>query len=1641
MCARLFSSPSPLQLARSIRYLSLFLLACCLYRPLAHAQDTGFDPSWYDPSRTYVKVAVVDDAVYRISGSDLTALGISTSSIQPSTLQLFENGKEIPLWYTGNTSAVDDEAAIYFIGKRNKGTGESWAYQDTPEWQSSTHFSLYTDTTYYWLAWGRSNGLRYRKVTSTPPPYPNVTAFRDTLHIEDDTRYYDGDGNDAENPFYTRGEGFYSNSSLEHSNTDPISRQFRVRLGNLARTTNPEDTVHVQARVNSFTNTRHRVSLEMETVVGGNQAFRTFEEFDWTGYAFQTFNAAIPASEVPTVQSNQLTVQLTSHNEFNAQPNRTYIDWVKLSFVSDLVAQNGALRFSFAENGGRRLTVRGFSGDPVLVFSPVDLRVFDVVPDGGNVVFSDFSTAPPVYWASSQTAVRTPAAFLLDRSSDWANTSNEADYVIVTTRALRASAEALANYRRVRNGYEVEVVDVQDLFDQFDYGRQSPLAIRRFVHQMQRWRTTPEFLVFWGDALYASRTRQRQPWEVPSFGKASSDGWFAMQTNGLTDWTENIAIGRLPVRDDETGLLFLQKMQTYEATPLDDWQKRMLMLVGGRTPGEQSTLQNFVKPWAGIAIAAPTGMDTLNFWRNTSEPIDESFQTDLRVAFREGASWLTYFGHSAAVEWEIITDKPQDYNNADRLPVAISLGCRTGAFAGGRFINENIPVFAEQLLLGSLNGAIAHWGTSGLGSIGASARLGNEVYDLVFSDTLRTIGKVFQETKRRYATSGAFSLRDLVQFGLLGDPATRVNLPTRPEFFLSQEQLHITPEAPVPTDEHVTVSVRLKNRGLVPSDSIRVHLLHTDPLGNETLYAQDVAPFTLEQEISFLIPITEEMVGENRFAAQIDPEDVYREVSETNNAAERTHIVFSKALSLIAPRALGTVPSSPFRLRVTFTADPDGTPVLFELDETPTFDSPNLKTHRTVSFGSFAVWTLEEPLTPGRPYYWRARIETPDGLVNWSESSFFVQEGPEQNTWIQTGSLFDFNTHDQVTREDDRWVLGTFPLEVKIASGGGILGGVMSVGGDPFELGRIGVGVLILDGNSGAVLGHGSFMIFSNRINRDPVQHLAAMEALLATAEEGNYIFIRTRNLFRTGDAEIPEEIKDIFRALGSTAIDDLTYDHLWTMMTRKGHPEETEEQVAPPGSDDIEFVTTVSVQVSEGSTRSPQIGPARSWETLNWEIDLPNETSEVLVDVLAASSDVILMAGLSTPGEVDLSSIDAKLFPFLRLRATLRDTTQRATPQLSRWSMDFTSTPELVLDGSSLTLSADTLQEADNLTASATILNLSDTPAEDVILRLLLTDPANRTSVVGVDTLARIEPDSEATASFELNTDGLIGRNLLTFEAEQPGLTEQITFNNTAITEFHVRGDSDPPELRVSIDGTELPNDPDPVRDLQSLDITQVSVQPTIEIVLSDTNPFKLLTDTSLVTLTLERVDTPGAEERIAFNRPDVQFEPATEERNEARILFTPDFTGLDAVFTLRVEAFDISQNEAVGSPYQVHFRIESTFEIGTVYPYPNPMSTFTRFAFLLKGADPTAIEDFRIRIYTVTGRVVQEFDVMEDPSLLEGGQLRIGWNKLFWDGRDVDGDLLATGVYLYKVFLKVDGETITVNNDSGIEKLVVLR
>ena len=115
--------------------------------------------------------------------------------------------------------------------------------------------------------------------------------------------------------------------------------------------------------------------------------------------------------------------------------------------------------------------------------------------------------------------------------------SNGADMLIVSHSApdFLAASEAWANYRRspAGGGFNVKVVDVADIFDEFSYGVLSADAIHNFLAVAHDdWALRPRYLLFIGDSTYDPRNYEGQGnWDlVPTrigntfYGETGSDG-------------------------------------------------------------------------------------------------------------------------------------------------------------------------------------------------------------------------------------------------------------------------------------------------------------------------------------------------------------------------------------------------------------------------------------------------------------------------------------------------------------------------------------------------------------------------------------------------------------------------------------------------------------------------------------------------------------------------------------------------------------------------------------------------------------------------------------------------------------------------------------------------------------------------------------------------------------------------------------------------------------------------------------------------------------------------------------------------------------------------------------------------------------
>jgi hypothetical protein len=179
--------------------------------------------------------------------------------------------------------------------------------------------------------------------------------------------------------------------------------------------------------------------------------------------------------------------------------------------------------------------------------------------------------------------VQRPATIVANQPSQWRKSGQGADLVIISHRDFPGSLEPLRALRQGQ-GLAVTVVDVEDIYDEFSYGQQSPYPVKGFLrYAVQQWKPAPRFVLLVGHASYdpkgylgygGSDLVPTKLIDTQLMETASYDWFVDLDDDGLAD----MAMGRLPVRTTQEASELVAKIVGYETTP----SSYSLLLVAGR---------------------------------------------------------------------------------------------------------------------------------------------------------------------------------------------------------------------------------------------------------------------------------------------------------------------------------------------------------------------------------------------------------------------------------------------------------------------------------------------------------------------------------------------------------------------------------------------------------------------------------------------------------------------------------------------------------------------------------------------------------------------------------------------------------------------------------------------------------------------------------------------------------------------------------------------------------------------------------------------------------------------------------------------------------------------------------------------------
>ncbi|MBE7178743.1 MAG: hypothetical protein INR69_20250, partial [Mucilaginibacter polytrichastri] len=606
--------------------------------------------------------------------------------------------------------------------------------------------------------------------------------------------------------------------------------------------------------------------------------------------------------------------------------------------------------------------------------------------------------------------------------TDYSAAGNQGDYLILSNAILLSSGDnSVELYRQYRSsatggGFNAKTYDADELVDQFAYGiKKHPLGIKNFLQYTRNvFGTKPKFVFIIGKGLtYDSyRANEYSPLAnqlnlVPTFGWPASDVLLA--SNNL----EPVAatpIGRLSairgseVRDYLTKIKeYEQNQQTTAAQTIDNraWMKTVVNVTGANSTSEDTYLSGFLNKYAGILKDTLFGANVYSFNKSTTgavTPITDALLTNL---FNNGISIINYFGHSSNTALNYNLNDPNAYSNAGKYPFFLASGCDAGdfySFDTTRF--SVLSLLAEKYVLAPERGAIAMLGSSSFGvgnyidyyNTGFFRTLSNTGYNRDISVSLAAGNSNLLAQRSFSNDDSSTKVLHAEETILHGDPAIKVNAFAKPDFTVEEPQIIINPAIVSVADSSFSLKTYFYNIGKATGDSVAVTIKRQYPDGtSETLVDRSIRSVRYVDSIVLKVPVVASRdKGQNRITVTIDDVNRYDELSEVNNTATKTFLIYEDELTPVYPYNYAIVNKSGIKLAAS-TADPTlpSRQYAMEIDTTALFNS-SFKVSKTVSsLGGLVEFEPGISFTDSTVYYWRvAPVPTPNEQYRWNNSSF-----------------------------------------------------------------------------------------------------------------------------------------------------------------------------------------------------------------------------------------------------------------------------------------------------------------------------------------------------------------------------------------------------------------------------------------------------------------------------------------------------------------------------------------------------------------------------------------------------------------------------------------------------------------------------
>lgn len=766
-------------------------------------------------SGNFYKIKVDKSGVFKITSKFLRDNGINPSNINPKNFRVYGNGglmlpehnldtrfsalQEDAIQVIGENDGVwnDDDYALFYAqgpngyniyksGGNSNGNGNRRI--ETRTEKSNNFINIYEDFAYYFINFDLGPGKRIQEMDESVNG--NIISRYDDYQYINEEKF-----NLMKIGRIWTGDSFSGSKAVSFTTKSPIQSSDVIKYSTRV--------IGYQSSGNSITRNINGLNSEISAIPSDE-----IKEF------------VIPkvfAGTITNLQGNTLTFNYLPNTSSN--PNgKFYFDYAEVQYKEDLKFNNSQMNFrSYDINEGSGTTYTfnvadASSVEQIWQVSDITNVTKKVNKSGNTSNFAFGYNANNNIFVNEFVAFKSSDAFAPSfvgkiENQDLAGLQN-IDYLMITVPQMMGQAQRLANF--YQNKYNVAVVDINKIYNEFSSGSKDITAVRDFATKLNTPGGKLKYLFILGDTSYDYKGKNNPGSDIiPSYESEESgnyadsfvtDDYYGMtslqspSTYALSDTLPDLPVGRLPAANISEAKLLIDKTLAYtnalpgQSTPFGEWRMKLDFVVDddadNLVPFHNTMNISLVNNFEAGTLRKEYNVRKLYldaFTAQTSAGGQRYPQVNQAISNDVGNSlYLFYFGHGGINGWaqeRVLTiDQIQNFNNYNnvytRFPLVSTITCEFTLWDDPATFSAG-----EQVIKSKQGGAAIMITSSRAIGVGYGEEFTQiftkHIFELV-NDDFTNLGDAFLKAKIEKKTNG-----NHLKVNYLGDPAMKLSRPKR----------------------------------------------------------------------------------------------------------------------------------------------------------------------------------------------------------------------------------------------------------------------------------------------------------------------------------------------------------------------------------------------------------------------------------------------------------------------------------------------------------------------------------------------------------------------------------------------------------------------------------------------------------------------------------------------------------------------------------------------------------------------------------------------------------------------------------------------------------------------------------------------